>query len=451
MMPEEESIQKRHYLLGRRDIKELTEYGKLRDASEETVRQISTLTHKEIAMRSEGLVVVDSKDRIIYREENAYLQHFFPVLIRDFAELAYEYVKFNRALPILSIDSHDVIGCDFHCQDCLSEGGGRATKAGINIGFNPILKNYLHILSEIAAYSKRRGIASVRFEQSGEGNPDLYAYRPRLIEKAKKCYNMQTVYVTSGSRMSDELAKSLVENAAFIRISFPGINEQTYARYSKQEEYTFSDSVSRIEKLIKMRTEAKRERELLIGVRVALRPEEDALYYDFGRLMKEMKVDCMQLTKVQTTEGLNYRDFPISPIALRQFEMLKMLSDEHFNVSLPDKPNYLYCERVIDDRCHFTDTCYSSRIQPVLSGNGLFACTEGDVMYSKQYLFGRFEGKKGEIEEFLSDENVNRVTKNVPASCDKCENIFDNTLFDTIVKLTRHAEGPLFFYEAISC
>ena len=149
-----QKIDKRRTLLvGERDIKELDEGGRVHCVSKKTGLQVNSLTHKEIGLRSRGLAILDSGNKIVYQEDNSHLQHFFPILIRDFAKLAYEYTKSNKPLPIVSVDSHDVIGCDFCCQDCLSGGGLLVAKSGINKGFSPALKSYIHILSEIAEYS----------------------------------------------------------------------------------------------------------------------------------------------------------------------------------------------------------------------------------------------------------------------------------------------------------
>ena len=227
------------YLLGKTDTKLLEDDGTINEINNAISKNLQSLKKKEIGMLSVGLAVVDSNNKIIYRESGSHLQHFFPILIRDFALLSYEYARFGKSLPIISIDSHDVIGCDFRCLDCLSGNGMYVTHSEVNKGFEPPLDKYLHILSEIAAYSKKRGIDSVRFEQSGEGNPDFYKYRPELIKEAKERYGMGTVYITTGSMMNEALMQSLVKYAAFIRISFPGIDQRTYGLYSRNERYTF--------------------------------------------------------------------------------------------------------------------------------------------------------------------------------------------------------------------
>ncbi|MEM0143392.1 MAG: radical SAM protein [Candidatus Parvarchaeum sp.] len=437
------------YLLGKTGIKGLVNGNSITDVPYEVDRKLRELKRKNVSMLSKGLAVVNLAGKIVYNEKSSHLQHFFPILISDFAELAYRYAKFDTALPIISIDSHDVIGCDFRCLDCLSGNGMYVTRSKINNGFSPPLKNYLNILSEIANYSKARGIDTVRFEQSGEGNPDLYKYRPELIKEAKQRYGMQTVYITTGSMMNPELAKSLVDNAAFIRISFPGIDQRTYELYSRNSKYTFKDSIERLKELVRMRKEANREDELLIGVRVALRPEEDPLYYDFGRLIKDIGVDCIQVVKILAPEGIAYGNHPVSQLCKKQLIKLKSLEDDNFNIALPSALDYMYYERVITDRKNFPNKCYSSLVQPVLTGSGLFVCTKSDVMYSQKYRFGNFKGEEGELEEFMSKENVERIEKDVPSTCMTCGNIFDNMLFGNIVKLAKEEEGPLAFYEVV--
>ncbi len=437
------------YLLGKTDIKLLEDDGTISEINDAVRKKLQSLKKKEIGMLSNGLIVTDSNNKIIYREGSSHLQHFFPNLIRDFALLAYEYARFKKPLPIISIDSHDVIGCDFRCLDCLSGNGMFVTHSEVNKGFEPPLDKYLHILSEIATYSKKRGIESVRFEQSGEGNPDFYKYRPELIKEAKECYGMDTVYITTGSMMNEALMQSLVKYAAFIRISFPGIDQRTYELYSRNQRYTFNDSIERLKKLVEMRKQEGREKELLIGVRVALRPEEDPLYYDFGKLIKSIGVDCIQVVKILAPTGLPFKSHSISQLCKDQLAVLKSLESEDFNVALPSTLDYMYYERVIENMDDFPSKCYSSLIQPVLTGNGLFVCTKSDVMYSSKYCFGDFKGGEGELEQFMSEENVEKVEKYIPATCTTCGNIFDNLLFGAIVKLASETDRPMSFYEVV--
>ncbi len=449
MPKKEEGIPSGTYLLGKTDIKRLVKGNSVTEVTDDVCGKLRGLTRKSVGMLSRGLTVTDSAGRIVYTEKSSHLQHFFPNLISDFAEMAYEYAALGRELPIISIDSHDVIGCDFRCLDCLSGNGMYVTQSKMNNGFSPPLENYLHILSEIAKYSKSRGIEAVRFEQSGEGNPDLYKHRPELIREAKEKYNMQTVYITTGSMMSLELMKSLVDNATFIRISFPGIDHRTYELYSRNSNYTFENSIERLKALVRMRKKVNRENKLLIGARVALRPEEDPLYYNFGKLIKEIGVDCVQVVKILASEGLPYQSYPVSQLCKEQLKSLKSLEGDNFNVALPSTLDYMYYERVITDRRDFPEKCYSSLVQPVLTGSGLFVCTKSDVMYSHEYRFGNFNGVDGELEEFMSKENVEKVERNIPSMCMTCGNIFDNMLFGNIVKLAREKEGPLKFYEII--
>ncbi len=451
-MPEKitDTLQTQTYLLGVNDIKGLMADGSIHDVANEEVEMVRGLTRKEVAMRSAGLVVVDTNGNILYRTDKSHLQHFFPILSRDFAMLAYEYAKFGRPLPIISVDSHDVIGCDFRCANCLSGAGLLVTKTNVNNGFEPPLEKYLHILSEIAEYSKKRGVDSVRFEQSGDGNPDMYEHRAALIREARKRFNMPTVYVTTGSLLNEDIMTALIDYGAFIRISFPGIDKQTYERYSANTGYTFDDSIERLKTLVKMRKERGREREVLIGARIALRPEEEQLYYGFGKLIKDIGIDCVQAVKILVPAGLKYNDFKLTPTAIEQLQKLKGLSNKDFNVGLPNTLDYIYYERAIEDRSNFSKICYSSRIEPVLTGSGIFVCTKSDVMYKTKYRFGNFEGEKGELEKFYSPQNVAQVTKDVPSSCKTCPSILDNLLFEKIITLTKKSAGPLSFYEIVN-
>ncbi len=439
----------KEYLVGVRDVEELLPDGSISEVTSGISEKIKSLTQKEIVLRSKGLVVANPEGEIVYRVPKSHFQHFFPISIRDYAQLSYENVRFGKPFPIVSIDSHDVLGCDFKCQDCLSGAGVEMTKQSQDYNFRLPLDFYLHMLSEVASYSKRRGWESVRFEQSGEGNPDYYPHRAELIEQARKKFNMQSVYVSSGSKLDDRTLSSLVENASFIRISFPGVDKRSYALYSNQEEYTFEDSVRQLEKMTELREKFGREKELLLGVRSALRPEHDPFYHKFGKTVKDTGVDCLQLVKILTPDNVEESDFPVSKICKEQIEQLRTLSDNTFNITLPNSMDYLYYGRRIDDRSNFPSTCYSARVQPVLAGRGLFVCTKSEMMYSQQFKLGTFKGRSGELEEFLSEENMNQVAGDLPNSCETCCSILDNVILNEVKQVTLKENKDLSFYEVI--
>ena len=225
------------YLFSKSEIKKLVGNDIL-DLSLEEQNEIKRLSMKEKALRSKGIIITDGRDNILESIDKDYGQHFYPFFILDYAKVIYEHIKFGKELPILSIDSHDTLYCDFDCQDCLSGGGANLCKSKFH-DFDLGLNEYLNLLREIYEFSKKRGFEGIRFEQSGEGNPDFYKHRSKLIEIARKRYGLKTVYVTTTSGLNEDLINSLAKNAYFLRVSFPGLDDRSYSLYSNQKRFTF--------------------------------------------------------------------------------------------------------------------------------------------------------------------------------------------------------------------
>lgn len=434
-------------LIGKHEVKSLFAWRAV-PAGPADEKLLRNLSKKEVALRSQGLVVTDAEGNVVFDSKKKYAQHFFPLSVRDYAEAVYALEKLGSPLPILSVDSHDVLKCDFHCQDCLSGGGRKIPVGSYPPGnFNLPLEFYQHMLREIAEYSARRDFTGVRFEQSGEGNPDFYKFRPELLRFAKQL-GMGSVYVTTGSKMDATLRQALVENADFIRISFPGIGNSAYEYYSGQGEFTYDDSLANIEKIVADRRKAGREKDLLLGARVALRSGHEAGYLGFAERLRETGVDAVQVVKILVPEGAKPEDFPITPRAIEQLKAMRAFDRGLFSVNLPHTLDSMYYSREIRDRTHFPKQCFSARVQPVLAGRSLSVCTKSEVMYSPVFLLGTFQGVRGELEKLLAGDNVNAVTKDVPGTCRSCSNIYDNLLMHSLQTLIR-SNGKLKFYEAV--
>jgi len=243
------------------------------------------LSKKERALRFNGFAITDEQGNIVFEDRKRYAQHFFPLSVIDYARAMYNFERYNQSIPILSVDSHDVLQCDFRCQDCLSAHGTNfPIKQFPKDNFKMDLETYKRILKEIVDYSEKRGFRGVRFEQSGEGNPDYYRHRQEILKYAKEL-GMQSVYVSTGSKIDENLRKALVENSSFIRISFPGIGE-AYKYYSGQSEFSFTNALNGIEGIINERSKQRRDRDLMIGARVALRPQHSDTYFNFANKLK---------------------------------------------------------------------------------------------------------------------------------------------------------------------
>jgi hypothetical protein len=441
-----ESFHTGEYLVGEK-VMRFTPNG-IADALEQEESKMRSLSDKERALRFNGFIITDEKGSIVFEDRKRYSHHFFPLSVVDYAKALYGFERGVHKIPILSVDSHDVLGCDFECQDCLSAAGTNFPVHKFpKDNFNMDLETYKGILKSIADFSQRRGFVGVRFEQSGEGNPDFYKHRRQILEYARQL-QMRSVYVSTGSRVNEDLRRALVENSSFIRISFPGIGK-SYQHYSGQKIFSYDDALEGIRKIVDARERAGRERDLMIGARVALREEHGDDYFAFTNTLKNMGVDSLQIVKILVPEGRRPQDFPIPRKDKGDLERVATLDDSTFNVNIPHNLDYMVYSREIGDREEFPSQCFSAMFQPVLTGRSLFVCTISEIMYNHNLRLGTFENGEGELERFLSPENVGRVTKGIPAQCNCCSNIYDNMLLFSLQKLFRANQGELKFHEII--
>jgi hypothetical protein len=414
----------------------------------EETDKIRFLSKKERALRFNGFIITDEQGNLVFEDRKRYSQHFFPLSVIDYAKAMHDFERHKKPIPILSVDSHDVLQCDFRCQDCLSAHG---TNFPINQfprgNFRMDLEIYKQMLKEIADYSEKRGFKGVRFEQSGEGNPDYYKHRQEILRYAREL-GMQGVYVSTGSKLDDGLRKALVENSSFIRISFSGIGE-AYKHYSGQSGFTFTDALNGLGRIIDERDKQGRRRDLMIGARVALRSEHSDSYFSFANKLKDLGIDSLQIVKILVPEGKNPSDFPLSSGDVCDLEKTETLDDINFNVSIPHGLDSMVYSREIENRVEFPTQCFSARFQPVLAGRSLFVCTISDIMYSHNLRLGTFANEEGELERFLSSENLERVTKGIPSQCKSCSNIYDNMMLFSLQNLFRANTQKLNFYEII--
>ncbi|MCX6749030.1 MAG: hypothetical protein NT076_05500 [Candidatus Pacearchaeota archaeon] len=279
------------YLVGERIIG-LDQEGRVAPLQKGEKENIENLSNKERALRFNGFVITDERGNIVFEDRKRYAQHFFPLSVIDYAKAMYNFERHKKPIPILSVDSHDVLQCDFKCQDCLSAHGTNfPVKQFPKDNFRMDLETYKQMLKEIAGYSEKRGFRGVRFEQSGEGNPDYYKHRQEILRYAKEL-GMQSVYVSAGSKINDPLMNSLVKNASFIRISFPGIWE-AYKHYSGQGEFTFTDAMDGLGRIVEERDRQGRRRDLMIGARAALRAEHSDTYFNFANRLKDLGIDSL--------------------------------------------------------------------------------------------------------------------------------------------------------------
>lgn len=410
-----------------------------KDINEYVSRNITTLNQKEKLMKAKSLILVEKSTRkVLFELSMIHNQHFYPLSILDYANVILKKLKGEIInYPIMSLDSHDYNFCDFNCKDCLAVDTRNWAKKNLNFT-NFDINHYKKVLKEIARYSKKRGLDSVRFEMSGEGNPDMYPHRAELIKYAKEECNMRCVYISSGSRLDEETIDNLAKYAYYIRISFPGVCDKAYKKYSvqknKTQEFTYEDAMKLIEKLVNKRKEYNRDGELMIGARTCMRPENAGEYINTAKRLGELGADSFQIVKILVPEGENVEEYKLSEKSISELTELNENYKKFglMHIQIPNKLDYMYYDRKLEENCK-PSQCYSSLVSPILYGPNLVLCTHWEKIKDiKDSHYGKMLGKENELEEMIDGKNGCRIRKCVPEKCSSCCSIYDNQVMDLI-------------------
>lgn len=371
-------------------------------------------------------------------------QHLYPLTQKDYCEaIAYSVQNGISNMPILSISVKDFPYCDFECKDCLAVPSRKWATTNNNITYPIIpIDTYKKILDEISLYSSKRGCDNVRFEICGEGNPDLYKDRIEMIEYATQKCNMGIVYVSTGSKIDDDLLNCLVENAAFIRISFPGISPESYSIYSNQKsksnEFSYTDAINLLKKLCLARTNAGRDDSLLIGVRTCIRPLNAGHYDDFISTISNIGVDVFQGVKVLTPDFESVKEEVISPEVIKELFELREKSRIYGlkDFQIPDNLNTLYNNRTLCE-AEKPSKCWSSLISPPLYGTNLISCVLWDKITDLKYHYGIMTGAKNELEQLMHSKKAKYIMNNCPKSCTSCPSSKDNNFIESVWRILK--------------
>ncbi len=267
-----------------------------------------------------------------------------------------------------------------------------------------------------------------------------------MIEHANQKCNMGIVYVSTGSKISDELLDCLVENASFIRISFPGISIDSYKTYSNQKlknnDFSYNDAIHLLDKLCNARAKNNRENSLLIGTRTCIRPLNTGHYDDFIRTIANVGVDVFQGVKVLIPDFKSVKNEIVSLDVIEELVALKETAYAYGlkDYQIPNDLNTIYNNRTMVER-EKPSRCWSSLISPPLYGTNLLCCVLWDKITDLNYHYGVLEGRKGELEKLMHGERAKFIMNNCPKNCTECCSFKDNNFMESLWRVLKLQEN----------
>ncbi|MDO5557205.1 MAG: hypothetical protein Q4G05_03060 [Clostridia bacterium] len=399
---------------------------------------------KEYLLQLKKIIAFDKKTgKTIWISDKVYPQHFYPLSIKDYCNVVKKAVLNGfQDIPILSISVKDYPYCDFNCKDCLACLSREWAVNNSNIKYPIIpIDIYKNVLTEISNYSKNLGFTGVRYEICGEGNPDLYSKREEIIRFAVEKCDMNVVYVSTGSRISETLLDILVKYASCIRISFPGIGEDAYEFYSSQRNekvFRYNDALVLLERLTARRKRYKKEDELMIGVRTCIRPLNEGHYKEFIKTIGALGVDSFQAVRVLTPDYSKHKTENISQKVIIELLELKEIHKQLgiCSFQIPNNLEKIYNDRSLREEKKFSK-CWSSHVSPILYGTNLISCALWDKIMDKNYHYGILEGNKNEVSKVFKSTKSKSIDKNCPLNCNECCAYSDNRTMDDLYKVLR--------------
>lgn len=410
---------------------------------------MKNLSYKDKLINTKQVSIINKKTgKIIWTSPVQFPQHYYPLTALDYCEAVKRAIKYGiDQSPILSVSSKDYPYCDFACKECLACPSREWAIKNNNIKYPIIpIDKYKKILDEISTYSVKRGFNSVRFEICGEGNPDLYKDRIEMIKYASQKCGMGIVYVSTGSRLTEKMIDCLIENASFIRISFPGISDESYKYYSNQDcnkmQFKYNDAIELLNTLCKKRKEANREDSLLIGVRTCIRPLNAGHYNEFIRTISNIGVDVFQGVKVLTPNFQSVKNEEISKEVVEELLQLKESAYDYGikDFQLPNDLDTIYRNRSITENDK-SPICWSSIVSPLLYGTNLICCVLWDKIKDLNYHYGILEGNKNELEEFMQGKKAKFIMKNCPKNCSECCALEDNSFMNSLWNILKQQDN----------
>ena len=238
----------------------------------------------------------------------------------------------------------------------------------------------------------------------------------------------------------------MVENASFIRISFPGISTDSYKAYSNQKsknnEFSYNDAIHLLDKLCNARARIGREDSLLIGTRTCIRSLNAGHYDDFIKTIVNVGVDVFQGVKVLVPDFERVKDEIVSLDVIEELVALKETAYSYGlkDYQIPNDLNTIYNNRAMVER-EKPSRCWSSLISPPLYGTNLMCCVLWDRITDLNYHYGILEGRKGELEELMHGERAKFIMKNCPKNCTECCSFKDNSFMESLWRVLKLQEN----------
>lgn len=240
----------------------------------------------------------------------------------------------SNELPVPAQVQIDLINsCNHNCTYCVHRSNDE--KEGVDFD----KKHYIRTEKMLILLEELKNIGVKAVILQGGGEPFLHSGITKVLKKINKL-GLEFAIVSNGTLIKDE-HMPLLRKASWIRFSIDAASEDTYQRVQQTKNNIPKDIIKKIVQYCP---------DTIIGMSFLTKPENYQEAYDFAKMAKELKVDNIRYSIVQTLDGQDI----IEPYYEEYFSLLKKaknLETEEFRIfglkdrrkALKNNKNYPKC------------------------------------------------------------------------------------------------------------
>ncbi|MBF0384760.1 MAG: radical SAM protein [Candidatus Omnitrophica bacterium] len=156
------------------------------------------------------------------------------------------------------------------------------------------------------------GLKSIMY--AGEGEPFLHKDIVEIVNHTKNS-GIDVAFTTNAVFLKKEIAKDILQNTAWIKVSINGATKETYAKIHRCKEQDFDNVINNLNAAVKIRKENKHK--CALGMQLLLLPDNSHEAVKLAKLAKDLGLDYLVIkpysqhpqSKTKKYRSIKYNDF----------------------------------------------------------------------------------------------------------------------------------------------